>query len=409
MEFTKTTFKNSSGVTISGRMDLPADRQPLAYALFAHCFTCTKNLRAITHICRALTNEGIAVLRFDFTGLGSSEGDFSETNFSSNIQDLVDAANFMGENFESPAILIGHSLGGAAVLHAGSKIDSTRAVVTIAAPADPANIKNRISDSWEKIEKQGQAEISIGGRPFTVKKQFLEDLEQVQMKKAIRNLRKPLLIFHSPTDNIVDAENAAIIFKAAFHPKSFISLDKADHLLSKETDANYVGSMIAAWAKKYIDIPEKRNWVEDPGDNRIMARTGETLYRTDIIANGHHIIADEPKSVGGANLGPSPYDLLVSGLGACTCMTLRMYADRKKWPVESISVELKHRKIHANECETCETKAGRLDKIDLEIQIKGDIDDDQRKRMLEIAEKCPVHRTLHSEIITEARLKDTGN
>lgn len=407
MEYTKVTFKNSSGFDISGRMDLPADRQPLAYALFAHCFTCTKNLKAIAHICRALTNQGIAVLRFDFTGLGDSGGDFSETNFSSNIQDLVDAANFMNKNHESPAILIGHSLGGAAVLHAGSKIESTRAVVTIGAPADPIHIKNEIKDSWKKIDEKGQAKISIGGRPFTVKKQFLEDLDQIEMQKAIRALKKPLLIFHSPLDDIVDPENAAKIFKAAFHPKSFISLDKADHLLSKESDAIYVGSMIAAWAQKYVDIPEKRKWIEDPGDNRIFARIGETLYRTDIMANGHHIIADEPEPVGGGNLGPSPYDLLVSGLGACTCMTLRMYAARKKWPVDSISVGLQHQKIHVDECRNCETQDKRLDKIDLEIEIKGDLSPDQRKRMLEIAEKCPVHRTLHSEIATNTKLKES--
>jgi uncharacterized OsmC-like protein/alpha-beta hydrolase superfamily lysophospholipase len=407
MEYKKITFKNKSGLDISGRMDLPADREPLAYALFAHCFTCTKNLKAIAHICRALTDRGLAVLRFDFTGLGDSEGDFSETNFSSNIEDLVAAADFMKEEFEPPGILIGHSLGGAAMLHAGSRIESTRAVVTIGAPADPVHLKQSLKDSRKKIEKEGRAEISIGGRSFTVKKQFLDDLEKIEMQKAIRNLKKPLLIFHSPIDEIVDAENAAIIFKAAFHPKSFISLDKADHLLSNEADAIYIGSVIAAWAEKYVDIPEKRKWMEDPQDNRTLARIGRTLYRTDILANGHHLVADEPRTVGGGNLGPTPYDLLVSGLGACTCMTLRMYADRKKWPVESISVNLKHQKIHADECQSCETQSGKLDQIDLEIDIKGELDKDQKKRMLEIAQKCPVHRTLHSEMMTNTRLKES--
>ncbi len=409
MEYKKVTFKNSLGIEISGRMDLPADRRPLAYAMFAHCFTCTKNFKAVGHICRALTNQGIAVLRFDFTGLGESAGDFSETNFSSNIQDLVDAADYMGQSHEPPSILIGHSLGGAAVLHAGSRINSVQAVATIGAPADPAHIKNEIKDSWENIDKQGYAEISIGGRPFIVKKQFLNDLDKIEMQKAVRALKKPLLILHSPLDNIVDPENAAKIFKAAFHPKSYISLDKADHLLSKESDAVYAGSMIAAWAQKYVDMTETRNWIDDPGDNRILARIGRTLYRTDIIANGHHLVADEPESVGGGNRGSSPYDLLVSGLGACTCMTLRMYADRKKWPAESISVSLKHHKIHADECKHCETREGQLDKIELEIDIKGDLDQEQRKRMLEIAKKCPVHRTLHSETITEAKLKQIEN
>jgi putative redox protein len=407
MEYKKVTFKNKSGLDISGRMDLPADREPLAYALFAHCFTCTKNLKAIAHICRALTDRGLAVLRFDFTGLGESDGDFSETNFSSNIEDLVVAAEFMKEKFESPGILIGHSLGGAAMLHAGSRIGSTRAVVTIGAPADPAHLKQSLKDSQKKIEKEGQAEIAIGGKSFTVKKQFLDDLEKIEMQKAIRNLKKPLLIFHSPVDEIVDPENAATIFKAAFHPKSFISLDNADHLLSNEADAMYIGSVIAAWAEKYVDMSEKRKWIEDPKDNRVLARIGKTLYRTDILANGHHLVADEPRSVGGGNLGSTPYDLLVSGLGACTCMTLRMYADRKKWPVESISVKLKHQKIHADECQSCETQSGKLDQIDLEIDIKGELDSDQKKRMLEIAQKCPVHRTLHSEMMTNIRLKES--
>jgi uncharacterized OsmC-like protein/esterase/lipase len=408
MEYKKVTFKNKSGLDISGRMDLPADKEPFAYALFAHCFTCTKNLKAVAHICRALTDRGLAVLRFDFTGLGDSEGDFSETNFSSNIEDLVAAADFMKENFEAPAILIGHSLGGAAVLHAGSRIESALAVVTIGAPADPAHLKHSLKGSRKKIEKEGQAEISIGGKAFTVKKQFLEDLEKIQMQKAIRKLKKPLLILHSPIDEIVDPENAATIFKAAFHPKSFISLDKSDHLLSNEADAIYIGSVIAAWAEKYVDMSEKRKWIEDPKDNRILARIGQTLYRTDILANGHHFVADEPRAVGGGNLGPTPYDLLVSGLGACTCMTLRMYADRKKWPVESISVNLKHQKIHADECQSCETESGKLDRIDLEIDIRGDLDQDQKKRMLEIAEKCPVHRTLHSEMMTNAKIKESS-
>ena len=407
MEYKKVTFKNKSGLDISGRMDLPADREPLAYALFAHCFTCTKNLKAIAHICRALTDRGLAVLRFDFTGLGESEGDFSETNFSSNIEDLVVAAEFMKEKFESPGILIGHSLGGAAMLHAGSRIGSTRAVVTIGAPADPAHLKQSLKDSRKKIEKEGQAEIAIGGKSFTVKKQFLDDLEKIEMQKAIRKLKKPLLILHSPVDEIVDPENAATIFKAAFHPKSFISLDNADHLLSNEADAMYIGSVIAAWAEKYVDMSEKRKWIEDPKDNRVLARIGQTSYRTDILANGHHLVADEPRSVGGGNLGPTPYDLLVSGLGACTCMTLRMYADRKKWPVESISVKLKHQKIHADECQSCETQSGKLDQIDLEIDIKGELDQGQKKRMLEIAQKCPVHRTLHSEMMTNTRLKES--
>ena len=406
MEYKRVTFKNPNGIQISGRMDLPADRKPKSYALFAHCFTCTKDLKAVGHICRALTDRGLAVLRFDFTGLGQSQGDFSETNFSTNIQDLVAAADFMNQEFESPEILIGHSLGGAAVLRAASRIESTKAVVVIGAPADPSHIEHSLKDSKEKIRQDGQARVSLAGRDFVIKKQFLDDLTVNKMNDAIRNLKKPLLILHSPVDNIVGVENAARIFKEAFHPKSFVSLDDADHLLTRESDAKYAGAMIGAWAEKYIRMSEpKAPEGIEPGDSRITARIGQIPYRTDILADGVHLVADEPESAGGGGLGPTPYDLLAAALGACTCMTLRMYADRKKWPVDSITVKLLHEKIHADECQACETKDGHLDKIELEIDVKGDLDEDQRQRMLQIANKCPVHRTLHSEVFTEAFLK----
>ncbi len=406
MEYKRVTFKNPNGIQISGRMDLPADRKPKSYALFAHCFTCTKDLKAVGHICRALTDRGLAVLRFDFTGLGQSQGDFSETNFSTNIQDLVAAADFMKQEFESPEILIGHSLGGAAVLRAASRIESTKAVVVIGAPADPSHIEHSLKDSKEKIRQDGQARVSLAGRDFVIKKQFLDDLTANKMNDAIRNLKKPLLILHSPVDDIVGVENAARIFKEAFHPKSFVSLDDADHLLARESDAKYAGAMIGAWAEKYIRMSEhKAPEGLDPGDSRITARIGQIPYRTDILADGVHLVADEPEPAGGGGLGPTPYDLLAAALGACTCMTLRMYADRKKWPVDSVAVKLHHKKIHADECQACETKDGHLDKIELEIDVKGDLDEDQRQRMLQIANKCPVHRTLHSEVFTEAFLK----
>ena len=408
MEYQRVNFKNNDGIEISGRMDLPADREPQAYALFAHCFTCNKNFKAVSHICRALTDRGFAVMRFDFTGLGESRGDFSDTNFSSNVQDLVAAADFMKENFESPEILIGHSLGGSAVLRAASEIASTRAVAIIGAPADPSHIEHALKDSREKIEKEGQARISIEGRQFVIKKQFLDDLSKNRMDEAIRKMKKPLLILHSPVDEIVDVENAARIFKTAFHPKSFVSLDEADHLMTREEDSMYAGSVIAAWAGKYVSFGEKRRRRRIEDDSRITARIGETPYLVDILANGRHLVADEPESVGGGDRGPTPYGLLAAALGACTCMTLRMYSDRKKWPLDSVTVKLKHQKVHAEDCKTCETKEGKLDQIELEIDVKGDLDEKQKEKLLEIANKCPVHRTLHSEVMTKTHLKGKG-
>ena len=259
MQFKKLEFTNETGQKLSGRLDLPLDGKPLAYALFAHCFTCSKNLKAIAHISRALTREGIAVLRFDFTGLGESEGDFADTSFTSNVGDLVAASQFMKSNFKAPEILIGHSFGGAAVLQAASAIPSSQAVVTIAAPADPRHVRHALSDKKEEIEHQGEAEVCLAGRTFRIKKQFLDALNVVNMQKTLRKLDKALLIFHSPIDDVVGIENAAQIFQAARHPKSFISLDQADHLLSNPIDSQYVGSVIAAWAAKYIDTHLKNS------------------------------------------------------------------------------------------------------------------------------------------------------
>jgi len=407
MQFQKIVFRNREGHELAGRLDLPLDEKPSAYAIFAHCFTCTKNLNAVVNINRALAREGIGVLRFDFTGLGESQGEFAETNFSSNVTDLVAAADFLKDNFEAPKLLIGHSLGGAAVLQAAGRIESSAAVATIAAPADPSSVTRYLGGTREEIEKKGEADITLAGRKFKLKKQFLDDLEQVQMEDTISNLGRPLLLFHSPADDIVDIENARKIFETARHPKSFISLDKADHLLSEREDSLYVGSVMAAWAHKYIRLPKEERQQRDPADNRIMVRTGKKGYQTEIRVNEHSLIADEPIAVGGANTGPTPYGLLVAALGACTSMTLRMYADRKKWPVEAIVVRLQHEKIHASDCRQCETeKNGKIDHIEREIELLGELDDEQRNKLLAIANKCPVHRTLESETIIESRLKD---
>ena len=406
MQFQKLTFQNAEGKNLAARLDLPADEKPSAYAIFAHCFTCTKNFKAVVNINRALAMHGIAVLRFDFTGLGESEGDFAETNFTSNVTDLIAAADFLKSNFEAPKLLIGHSLGGAAVLQAAAHIPSSLAVATIGAPANPSNLASHLRSTVKEIETKGEGQITLGGDTFKIKKQFLHDLEQVRMRETIQNLNRALLIIHSPKDEVVSIDNAKEIFEAARHPKSFISLNEADHLVSSRSDSRYVGSVLAAWAMTYLDLPAKEAKGRDLTDNRVLVRTGKTGYQTEIIANGHHLISDEPIAAGGANTGPTPYDYLVASLGACTSMTIRMYADRKKWPVEAIGVRLKHQKIHTEDCQECDTKNRKIDHIDREIELFGPLTKEQRERLLEIADRCPVHRTLHSEILVETRLKD---
>jgi putative redox protein len=410
MRSQKLSFANRAGQQLSARLDLPPDGEPVACALFAHCFTCTKNLKAAGNISHALTQRGIAVLRFDFTGLGASEGDFAETTFSHNIEDLVVAAEYMEEQFEAPSILIGHSLGGSAVLAAAERIPGAKAVATIGAPADPAHVRHLLRSSEEEIRTHGEATVLLAGRPFTIRKEFLDDLEEAHAKHTIANLKKALLVLHAPLDNTVGIDNAAEIFTAAKHPKSFLSLDDADHLLSNEEDSLYAGAMIAAWAVKYIDSPQtvrKGIRVETEGemDERVVVRT-ESGYRSDIIASGHNLIADEPESVGGTNQGPTPYDYLLAALGSCTSITLRMYADRKKWPMETVTVRLSHAKLHAKDCAECESKAGKVDRIERELEFTGPLDEEQIARLVEIADKCPVHRTLHSEIFVKTMVKE---
>ncbi len=398
MRYEKLTFENDQGDHLAARLDLPVDGDPIAYALFAHCFTCSKNLKAVANISRALTRQGIAVLRFDFTGLGESEGDFADTNFSSNIDDLVAAAVFLEEEHKAPSILVGHSLGGAAVLQVAHRLDSVQAVATIGAPYDPQHVEHLFEQSLGEIEHLGQAIVNIGGRPFTVRKQFIDDLRDQRAKDNIASLRRALLIFHSPVDNTVDIENAALIFKTARHPKSFISLDHADHLLSAAADSEYVGAVLGVWARKYIGAPQEDRKHLALTDNQVVVRLDGAGFRTEMLANGFPLVADEPVAVGGTNAGPTPYDYVVAGLGACTAMTLRMYADRKGWPLEAVEVRLNHEKIHAKDCEDCEQKVGKIDQIERELVLSGPLDEAQRQRIKEIANRCPVHRTLEGEV-----------
>lgn len=399
-------FPNDHGDQLAGRLSLPPDGRPVAYALFAHCFTCNRNLNAVRRISQEMSDHGIAVLQFDFTGLGDSEGDFSDTGFASNVDDLVAAARYLASHHEAPRVLIGHSLGGAAVLKAAGSIPSCKAVVTIGAPADPKHVAHLIGDAREAIEQTGQATVTLAGRSFLIKKQFLEDLEETRMEETIRGLRRALLVCHSPIDQTVGIENAARIFQAAMHPKSFLSLDKADHLLSSEADAFYVGRAAAAWATRYLDAPEPDDVGPEAAGSQVVVRTGRERYYTEVVASGHRLTVDEPESVGGTDRGGTPYDLLLGALGSCTSITLRMYADRKSWPLEEIVVRLSHAKIHASHCETCETAEGKVDRIEREIELIGDLSGEQRARLLEIADRCPVHRTLHSEILVETRLYD---
>ncbi len=397
MKIEKLTFENSSGQKLSARLELPETGDPVAYALFAHCFTCNKNLTAIRNISQGLGEYRIGVLSFDFTGLGESEGEFADTNFSSNVADLVEAAEYLAKNYAPPQILIGHSLGGAAVLRAAEHVPSARAVVTIGAPASPEHIEKHFQNSLEDIEERGVAEVKIEGRPFKIKKQLLEDIREQTLEECVHKLKKALLVLHSPIDNVVGINNATKIFVAAKHPKSFIGLDGADHLMGKKQDSLFAGQMIGAWSQRYLDGID-----EDAPDFRtghqVGVSTGEVPYTSDVRLGRHRLIADEPTSVGGQDQGPNPYDLLLAALGTCTSMTIKMYADRKKWPVKNIRVHLDHAKVHAEDCENCETKQGKIDVIDREVELIGDLDDAQRAKLMEIADKCPVHRTLHSEI-----------
>ncbi len=394
-------FPNADGQTLSGLLDLPAAK-PRAYALFAHCFTCSKNLKAAGNIARALNDAGIAVLRFDFTGLGQSEGEFAETSFSSNVADLLSAVGFLSANYEPPKILVGHSLGGTAVLRAASSIDSAVGVATIGSPADPVHVSHLFEGSLDELRDRGEAEVQLGGRPFRIRREFVDDLEQHDLKTAIGRLRKALLVMHAPLDDIVEIDNASALFGAAKHPKSFVSLEDSDHLLSREKDARYAGHVLAAWATRYLPEDEQQDALT-ASRGEVVARTYGDGFRTEVRAGQHVLVADEPTGVGGTDLGPSPYDLLSAALATCTSMTLRMYANHKKIALESATVRVEHDKIHAKDCEDCESGSGKIDEFRRSIELAGELSDAQRERMLEIADRCPVHRTLHGEIKVRSR------
>ncbi len=398
-------FQNDAGERLAGLLERP-EGNIAAYALFAHCFTCSKDIAAASRISRALTAHGIAVLRFDFTGLGHSEGEFANTNFSTNVADLHSAAEAVRERLGPPGLLIGHSLGGAAVLAVAGDIPETQAVVTIGAPSDPAHVAHLLKDKQTEIEAEGEAEVELAGRTFTIKRQFLRDIQSQRLAERIRTMRKPLLIMHSPVDEIVGIDNASEIFLAARHPKSFISLDKADHLLTRRADSQYVAVTIGAWARRYLLEAEGTAASSRPRVPRgeILVQEHDARFAQDVYTDKHSLRADEPSSYGGKDGGPSPYELLLAALGTCTAMTVRMYATRKKLNLARVAVRLKHDRIHAEDCEHCETREGRMDRIERSLELVGDLSDDQRDDVLRIADRCPVHRTLKSEIDIQTRL-----
>ena len=409
----KITFLGADGESrLAARLDKPLG-PPVAYALFAHCFTCGKDIKAASRIADGLTRRGIAVLRFDFTGLGASEGEFENTNFSSNLGDLVAAADWLRSEAEAPKILIGHSLGGTAVLAVADRIPECVAVSTIAAPAEPSHVARLFVDARPDLDARGEAEVSLGGRSFRIRRSFLDDIETHSLEAKIAGLRRALLVFHGPRDAIVGIDNATRIFIAAKHPKSFVSLDDADHLISRPEDSAYVAGVIAAWAARYVGTGEAVA-VEPvaappfavPPDAVTVTETRQGKFAQMIfVGDRHRLLADEPVAYGGTDTGPGPYDLLMAGLGACTTMTMRMYAEHKGLPLERVSVTLRHAKIHAKDCAECETETGKVDHVRRFVTIEGPLDDDQRQRLLEIADKCPVHRTLHSEVWVETTLE----
>ena len=394
----KFDFRNAEGQQLAALLDRP-DGPVRAVALFAHCFTCGKDNKAARQIAEGLKLHGIAVLRFDFTGLGASEGEFANTTFSSNVDDLIAAADHLRQTLAAPAIFIGHSLGGAAVLAAAHRIAEARAVVTINAPFDPAHVTGLFGGRTREIETKGEVEVTIAGRSFRVRRAFLDDVAEQKLSQHLAGLRKALLVFHAPTDDIVGIDNASHIFTAAKHPKSFISLAGADHLLSRAGDAAYIAHVIAAWAERYLDMAADAMLAEDTADGTVLVReTRRGQFQQEIVTGKHRLLADEPVAAGGLDSGPGPYDLLLAALGACTAMTVRLYADHKQIPLARTQVRLRHQKIYAADCAECETKEGKIDRIDRLITFEGDLDPAQRARLLEIADKCPVHRTLKSEI-----------
>ncbi|MCM5664173.1 bifunctional alpha/beta hydrolase/OsmC family protein [Galbibacter mesophilus] len=397
MNIEKLQISNRNGQQLATSIDFPNHQKPKQFALFAHCFTCTSQLTAVRNISRALNNKGIAVVRFDFTGLGKSEGDFANSHFEANVEDLIDVNEYITTHFKAPQLIIGHSLGGSAAIVAASKLDNIKGVVTIGSPADIQHTARHFAGQVEDLKVGEKAEVVIGGRSFTISGEFVEGFKRHKLSETIKSLRKPILVMHAPFDEIVGINNAHDIYHSAMHPKSFISLDKADHLLTKKEDSMYAGEVISSWAGRYIDLSAFET--PNPDSHQLVAHLNleENNFTTSINTKNHGIIADEPKSVGGDDFGMTPFELVSAGLAACTVMTLKLYAERKEWDLQEVFTYVDHSKETIN--------GEKIDVFSKALEFKGNLDDKQKERLRQIAAKCPVHRTLQraSEIKTEIR------
>lgn len=406
MKRSKLTIPNDKGYQLNAFLELPANQKPEFYAIFAHCFTCTSSLSAVKNISRALTNYGFGVVRFDFTGLGKSEGEFHESHFSANVTDLIAVSNYMKEHFQAPSLLVGHSLGGAAVITAASKLTSVKAVATIGAPADVEHVTHLFSHGIHEVQEKGEVAINIGGRPFKINRDFVDNFTKTDLPEIVRNLRKPILIMHSPIDKIVGIKNAEKIYVNAHHPKSFVTLDNADHLLTNPEDSKYAGNVIGTWVQRYF--PKKTIEKLDTDQDQAVGHLNlvEDNFTTKIQASNHNLIADEPENVGGDDFGPSPFDLLNAALIACTTMTLKMYANRKQWDLQEVYVYVTRVKKSSEELGITSEKLNRHDFFTKKIKLVGNLDEKQKARLLEIAAKCPVHKTLENQAYFESSLID---
>jgi len=404
MKTTKLEIKNRKGLKLQAYLELPANQKPSFYAIFAHCFSCNSTLTAVKNISRALTNDGFGVVRFDFTGLGRSEGEFADSHFSANVEDLLDVNNFLESNYKAPSLLVGHSLGGAAVIVAASKLENIKAVATIGAPATVNHVTHLFSHGLEDIPEKGEVEVNIGGRPFKINQEFVADFDKTDLPKITKELRKPILIMHSPLDTIVGVENAEQLYVNAHHPKSFVSLDDANHLLSKSKDSIYVGNVIGTWVKRYFN-QEENTMISSNGEQLVgHLNLLEDNFTTSIQTKKHSFIADEPESIGGDDFGPSPYDYLSAGLAACTVMTLKLYAERKKWDLQEVFVYITYSKKHSDDLGFNLEKPARIDHLQKKLKLVGNLDDKQKQRLKEIASKCPVHKTLITKTIIDTEL-----
>jgi uncharacterized OsmC-like protein/pimeloyl-ACP methyl ester carboxylesterase len=404
MNTVRLEIKNKKGLKLQAYLELPANQKPNHFAIFAHCFSCNSNFNAVKNISRSLSNNGFGVLRFDFTGLGRSEGEFTESHFSANVEDLLDVSAFLEKNYKAPSLLVGHSLGGAAIIVAASKLESVKAVATVGAPATVSHVTHLFSHAIDDIPEKGEVEVQIGGRPFKINQDFVADFGKTDLPKIIKELRKPILVMHAPFDKIVGIENAHQIYHSAIHPKSFVSLDDADHLLSKSSDSMYVGNMIGTWVARYFE-PKENQMISTDGE-QLVAHLNllEDNFTTSIQTKKHSFIADEPTSIGGDDFGPSPYDLLNAGLAACTVMTLKLYAARKKWDLQEIFVYITYSKKNRDNLEFDLDKPVRFDHLNKKIKFVGNLDKKQTQRLKEIASKCPVHKTLQNEVVIDTEI-----